>query len=464
MVGLPISRESASVSQAQAQNISPSGLISVSSTAILPPLEAQPLRQPVTASPAPDFPSGIAPADSGQGEYNPPNVPDITDRQRQAIQGEIEGIIERLGKQSPKGLAAPATSFSWPLQAAKGLTDYGYHGVGAFVDHNAANPNQLQDWFCGTRTYDLSGYNHQGTDIFLWPFKWNKMDQDQVEVIAAAPGTLLLKHDGNFDRNCAANSDPWNGVYIQHADGSVAWYVHLKKGSVTSKPVGSAVNRGEYLGVVGSSGGSTGPHLHFEVHDAGGQVIDPYAGPCNNISSWWIAQRPYYDSAVNSLTTGDAPPVFPSCPNPETSNSKDQFNPGETVYFTTYYRDLLSSQQSLFTVYQPDGTVYRSWSYTPSSSHSSSSYSWHSYTLEAGVPSGLWKFQAIFNGQTYEHTFSVGKKVYLQGRAADRTIHLDWKIYGDLPPTSTWQIAYDGPPGVQAPPVTGLGIPREPTP
>jgi murein DD-endopeptidase MepM/ murein hydrolase activator NlpD len=105
------------------------------------------------------------------------------------------------------------------------------------------------------------------------------MDNNEVAVIAAAPGAIVLKQDGNFDRSCGFNANPWNGVIIQHADGSRAWYVHMKKSSVTAKPVGATVASGEYLGIVGSSGSSSGPHLHFELHDAGNQVIDPYFQP-----------------------------------------------------------------------------------------------------------------------------------------------------------------------------------------
>ena len=95
---------------------------------------------------------------------------------------------------------------------------------------------------------------------------------DAVRIVAAAPGTIVSKTDGNFDRNCAIGSGQWNAVYVRHADNSVAWYGHMKSGSLTTKAVGETVVTGEYLGIVGSSGSSTGPHLHFEILRDGMQV------------------------------------------------------------------------------------------------------------------------------------------------------------------------------------------------
>ena len=127
---------------------------------------------------------------------------------------------------------------------------------------------RLQDWNCGDRTYDTNGgYNHQGIDIFTWPFSFNQMDNNHAIAVAAADGIIILKTNGNFDRSCTLNGNTWNAVYIQHSDGSQSWYGHLKNGSLTTKNVGDFIASGEYVGVVGSSGNSTGPHLHFEVYN-----------------------------------------------------------------------------------------------------------------------------------------------------------------------------------------------------
>ena len=68
----------------------------------------------------------------------------------------------------------------------------------------------------------------------------------------------------------------WAGGYgrqvrIAHAGGIATSYSHMS--SIVAEP-GSHVRRGQLIGYVGSSGLSTGPHLHYEVH-RGGQAVNP---------------------------------------------------------------------------------------------------------------------------------------------------------------------------------------------
>lgn len=68
----------------------------------------------------------------------------------------------------------------------------------------------------------------------------------------------------------------WEGLYgncinIDHGFGYVTKYAHLNKIKVK---VGQKVVRGEVIGEVGSTGKSTGPHLHYEVH-VKGQIVNP---------------------------------------------------------------------------------------------------------------------------------------------------------------------------------------------
>ncbi len=189
------------------------------------------------------------------------------------------------------------------------------------------------------------------------------MDADEAAIVAADAGTIIFKSNGNFDRSCGLNGGNWNAVYLQHSDGTVSWYGHMKNNSLTSKPVGATVTQGEYLGIVGSSGNSTGPHLHFELYNPGNQLQDPYQGTCNtmNTNSYWQNQLPYRDSKINKIMTHSAPPNFSTCPNPEIQNKKDAFQSGDQLVVAGYYHDQVLGQMSQYSVVQPDGIVATSW-------------------------------------------------------------------------------------------------------
>jgi murein DD-endopeptidase MepM/ murein hydrolase activator NlpD len=61
-----------------------------------------------------------------------------------------------------------------------------------------------------------------------------------------------------------------NTVDIRHPDGSMTRYAHLHRMNVR---VGQKISPGTKIGEVGSTGDSTGPHLHFEYRDSRGNVV-----------------------------------------------------------------------------------------------------------------------------------------------------------------------------------------------
>lgn len=314
------------------------------------------------------------------------------------------------------------TAFQWPTRLRTNLLGnqnasyLGYYGISNYIDQNTAFPNQLQDYNCGTRTYDLSGgYNHRGTDIFSWPFPWTKMDNNEVEIIAAAAGTIIARFDGNPDKNCAfcTSACNWNAVYVRQADGSVAWYGHLKSGTLTSKAIGASVVAGEYLGVMGSSGNSTGPHLHFEVWETEAltKLVDPWAGNCNLLNgttSWWASQQPYRVSTLNAVMTHGTAPVQTQCPGGERVNEKKAFISGDTVFLGTYYRDQQAGQTVLHELYLPNNTRYTFWNQNLASTFNASW--WYYYViLPANAMAGEWRYDVTYNGQLHRTRFAVGQ-------------------------------------------------------
>jgi murein DD-endopeptidase MepM/ murein hydrolase activator NlpD len=126
---------------------------------------------------------------------------------------------------------------------------------------------------------------HTGSDFMLGG-GFATMDTDSAPVVAAAGGVVEVAEDGHYDRcrgdvttlevTCDGHEMRANFVRLRHANGWSTLYYHLKKGSVAVTP-GQRVACGDLLGLVGSSGRSTLPHLHFQVEDPVGTVVDPFA-------------------------------------------------------------------------------------------------------------------------------------------------------------------------------------------
>ncbi len=303
--------------------------------------------------------------------------------------------------------------FIWPIKKANSSLFNEVWSISNYVDHNPSYPNQLQDWNCGTRTYDTSGgYNHAGIDIFTWPFGWYQMDYNQAEIVAAAPGVIVAKSNGNFDRSCNFNNNNWNAVYVQHDDGSVAWYGHMKNNSLTTKIVGESVSTGEYLGVVGSSGNSTGPHLHFEVYNSSNQLVDPYQGTCNtwtsSTDSWWQAQKSYEDPKINGIFTHSNNVVLNNgCGVQETTNFKNDFAPGETVFVYIYLSDILAGTPMNLKLIRPDNTVAYNYNFNINTFYAASYWYW-TFGSSYFNQNGNWKTTITKGTETVTHNFTYG--------------------------------------------------------
>jgi hypothetical protein len=349
----------------------------------------------------------------GEFVFNPEKAPCLTIEQKDNITLEIQSNIEKLKREKRLSFSQSKRGnhplFIWPIRKADGLSYNEVYGISGYVDHNTGFPNQLTDFNCGTRSYDTnSGYNHQGVDLFTWPFGWRMMDNDEVEIVAAAPGQIVAKNDGEFDRSCNFNSNVWNAIYVQHSDGSIAWYGHMKNGSTSPKEVGDMVSEGEYLGIVGSSGNSTGPHLHFEVYTDNSytQLVDPFDGPCNsmNADSWWQSQRPYTNPGVNAVLTHTADPIFNACPTTETTNESNQFDLNQTIHFAIYLKDQVAGTSVNLRLIRPDNTDLYNWDFNLTDTYSASWWRWI-FTLDI---QGEWKWEATYGGETVTHSFNVG--------------------------------------------------------
>ncbi|MBS1644081.1 MAG: peptidoglycan DD-metalloendopeptidase family protein [Bacteroidetes bacterium] len=330
------------------------------------------------------------------------HIPCITPEQYVLLEASCKANIAKLGLNQPSESKVTKTSLNWPLRAASGFKDCGYYSISAYVDQDTTAG--IKDYNCGTNTYN----GHFGTDIFSYPFSFLKMDKNQVEVIAAAPGTIINKADGNFDKNCAGNSLQANFVAVQHTDGSIAFYFHMKSGSVTTKAIGQTVLAGEYLGIVGSSGNSTGPHLHFEVWSGSSVAtrIDPYAGSCNllNGSTWWTAQAAYRNPSVIKAGVHKAPPIYPPCPATEISNEDTCFMPGANAVFAIFLRDETSGMTAKMQILDASSKPVSSWQTNSTNNHNGSYWYW---TRTLPSTKGRYTFEVSYNGTTCSKSFWI---------------------------------------------------------
>ena len=111
----------------------------------------------------------------------------------------------------------------------------------------------------GNRVHPITGQHgtHGGTDIGA---------SYGSAIYAAGSGTVVTAYN-----NSAYNGGYGNYAMINHGNGIQTLYAHM---SVCSVTVGQTVSAGQTIGYVGSTGRSTGPHLHFEVR-VNGSRVDP---------------------------------------------------------------------------------------------------------------------------------------------------------------------------------------------
>jgi murein DD-endopeptidase MepM/ murein hydrolase activator NlpD len=132
--------------------------------------------------------------------------------------------------------------------------------VGKFLGWPVAGGGQISQYY--------KGIYHRGIDI---------ADKRLPNIVAPAGGTVIFA-------GCYGTCPPLGSTYggsnyawsiqIDHGNGYTTWYAHLKNIYVRS---GQTVSRGQVIGQMGSTGRSTGPHLHFEVRrgSAYGTQVNP---------------------------------------------------------------------------------------------------------------------------------------------------------------------------------------------
>ena len=124
--------------------------------------------------------------------------------------------------------------------------------------------------------------------------------------LAATPGTpVLAAHNATIDFVGFDPSGGGNMIRLVADDGTITRYMHLLDFNIGGQSPVVQVQKGEIIGTVGSTGKSTGPHLHFEV-EANGTKIDPWP---------WLADA---NGIPDEFTKQESPDSVPGLIDPAT--------------------------------------------------------------------------------------------------------------------------------------------------
>ncbi|HEY9771989.1 MAG TPA: peptidoglycan DD-metalloendopeptidase family protein [Coleofasciculaceae cyanobacterium] len=117
-------------------------------------------------------------------------------------------------------------------------------------------------------------------DGYMWPaqgvltsgygLRWGRFHRG-ID-IAAPIGTPVLAAASGEVIGAGWHDGYGNLIQIEHLDGSFTLYAHNDRILVSH---GQKVNQGEQIAEMGSTGNSTGPHLHFEIHVKNSEIVDP---------------------------------------------------------------------------------------------------------------------------------------------------------------------------------------------
>jgi murein DD-endopeptidase MepM/ murein hydrolase activator NlpD len=118
---------------------------------------------------------------------------------------------------------------------------------------------------------------------YIWPAKgklssgygwrWGRMHKG-IDIAAPVGSPVYAAASGEVVSAGWSSGGYGNLVKVKHSDGSLTFYAHNSKVLVHT---GQTVEQGQQIAEMGSTGFSTGPHLHFEIHPTGKGAVNPIA-------------------------------------------------------------------------------------------------------------------------------------------------------------------------------------------
>ena len=213
----------------------------------------------------------------------------------------------------------------------------------------AAFPVQGPCWYADTWMAPRGGgRKHEGVDLIAKAGQY---------VYAALDGTLTRQV---LDRPGSLSGNGW---WLTAADGTYLFYAHLSA-FAPDVSVGSKVVAGQIIGFIGRTGNTAGPHLHFEVHPAGGAAVNPTA-IVRAVDGCKTTTPLLQPSGILPPTPSTLPPAGPATGTATPTTPTTPTTPATTPATTTPPAQLTGSAGGLWQFFAPKTAYDSAWSATP---------------------------------------------------------------------------------------------------
>lgn len=266
--------------------------------------------------------------------------------------------------------------------------------TGNFVDLNP-NHGVVTNYLC--EHYGNDG--HEGIDT--GGVTWEEMAIGQP-IFAVLDGTVIDARDGDPDMNTSCEAGG-NWVIIDHGSGRNTWYFHLKRGSV-AVGIGQQVRAGQQIGLVGSSGCSFGPHLHFQSMQDG-IPYEPFSGACRSGESGWKQQIDpppigafVRDMGVTIQDIGSAAPLPYRAP----ADNQIPISAGGYIYYWIQFGNLPPNSTWKERYIRPNGQIEYElgpFNFGNPTNYQFSQYWFYRYVYGMSNTPGTWRIQFEVNNR-----------------------------------------------------------------
>jgi murein DD-endopeptidase MepM/ murein hydrolase activator NlpD len=147
--------------------------------------------------------------------------------------------------------------------------------VGTTVSPELPDNNSNQDPFSPNNVRPFAGYIWPAKGVLTsgYGWRWGRMHKG-IDIAAPIGTPVVAAADGEIVYARWNSGGYGNLVDIRHPDGSVTRYAHNNRILVKE---GQYVAQGQQIAEMGSTGFSTGPHTHFEIHPGGQGAVNPIA-------------------------------------------------------------------------------------------------------------------------------------------------------------------------------------------